>query len=82
MPAALQPALIIGLGGSGIEIVRRFRHRLDRDYEDQSHVRFLGVDTDVQKEDRDGVPRLKDGEFIHASNFSPEQYVSANALSN
>jgi hypothetical protein len=82
MSATLQPALIIGLGGSGIEIVRRFKHRLERDYEDQSHVRFLGIDTDVQREPRDGVPKLKDGEFIHASNFSPEQYVSPNALNN
>ena len=75
MPAPLQPALIIGLGGSGIEIARRFRRRLHEDYPGTTHVRFLGIDTDPQAETKDLPPKLPDGEFHHAGNFAMQQFV-------
>lgn len=82
MASPLQPALIIGLGGSGIEIVRRFRRRLLRDYPSATHVRFLGIDTDPQAQDRPDSPRLPDDEFHHAGGFSMAQYVGEASLNN
>lgn len=82
MNSSLQPALIIGLGGSGIEIVRRFRRRLHEDYSDTTHVRFLGIDTDPQSQERPDLPRLSGDEFHHAGNFAMAQYVGDNSINN
>lgn len=82
MKTPLQPALIIGLGGSGIEIVRRFRRRLSHDYPGATHVRFLGIDTDPQSQERPDLPRLSGDEFHHAGNFAMHQYVGQDSISN
>lgn len=41
----VQPALIIGVGGSGIDIVRRFKRRFELLYPETPYVRLLGIDT-------------------------------------
>jgi len=82
MSNALNPALIIGLGGSGVEIARRFRRRLVRDYPDSPHVRVIGIDTDPQQIDREDSPRLPDSSFYHAGNFNMAQYVSERSIGN
>lgn len=82
MASPLQPALIIGLGGSGIDIARRFRRRLHRDYPGAKHVRFLGIDTDPQSQETRDSQRLPDDEFHHAGNFAMAQYVGDAQINN
>ena len=80
MPNVLHPALIIGLGGSGIEIVRRFKRRFREMYADAPYVRFIGIDTAPQEQERGQVPRLDDEEFFWASRFDPRHYVGSNTI--
>jgi len=71
----VQPALIIGVGGSGIDIVRRFKRRFELLYPETPYVRLLGIDTAPQTAASDDLPRLSDDEFIHAANFQMEHFV-------
>jgi hypothetical protein len=81
MPQTLHPALIIGLGGSGIEIVRRFRRRFLELHPDTPYVQFLGIDTAPQEQHRgDDVPELADDEFFWASRFDPSDYVGSGTI--
>lgn len=74
MSNLIQPALVIGLGGSGIEIVRRFRRRFKEQYPETPYVRFLGVDTEPQRE-RPDLPKLSDEEFVWAAEFEMPYFV-------
>lgn len=74
MSNLIQPALVIGLGGSGIEIVRRFRRRFQEQYPNTPYVRFLGVDTEPQRE-RPDLPKLSDDEFLWAAEFEMPYFV-------
>jgi hypothetical protein len=76
----VQPALIIGVGGSGIDIVRRFKRRFQLLYPDTPYVRLLGIDTAPQTEATSDVPRLTEDEFIHAANFQMEHFVGDNHI--
>lgn len=80
MPQPLHPALIIGLGGSGIEIVRRFRRRFLELHPATPYVRFLGIDTAPQEQHKQDVPELADDEFFWASRFDPSDYVGAGTI--
>lgn len=75
MTRIVQPALIIGVGGSGIEIARRFKRRFQTLYPDTPYVRFLGIDTAPQVEATEELPALAEEEFIYASNFQMNFYV-------
>lgn len=81
MSNPIQPALVIGLGGSGIEIVRRFRRRFREQYPDTPYVRFLGVDTAPQTADRSDLPKLSDDEFLWAAEFEMPYFVGAGHIS-
>lgn len=80
MTTILHPALIIGLGGSGIAIARRFRRRLTEEYPNSPYVRVLGVDTDKQEQVTDDMPALADHEYLWTSQFDPQHYVGRNAI--
>lgn len=80
MPQPLHPALIIGLGGSGIEIVRRFRRRFTEQYEGTPYVRFFGIDTAPQEQPTADAPSLADEEFFWASRFDPAAYVGKHTI--
>lgn len=76
----LHPAIIIGLGGSGIEIVRRFRRRFHELYPDTPYVRFFGIDTAPQEVGTQEIPRLLDDEFFWSSRFDPNDYVGSSTI--
>jgi hypothetical protein len=76
MSAILQPALIIGVGGSGTEIVRRFKRRFQAAHSSTPYVRFMGIDTAPQTPESEMSPRLTDDEFVHTTSFRMEYYVS------
>lgn len=76
MSSIVQPALIIGVGGSGTDIVRRFRRRLRSVHADTPYVRCLGIDTAPQTAAREHLPQLPDDEFVFASNFRMDHYTS------
>jgi hypothetical protein len=81
MPSAtVQPALIIGLGGSGIDIVRRFKRRFSTLYPDTPYVRLLGIDTAPQVAASASLPALSDDEFIYTAQFNMTHYVGAGRL--
>lgn len=75
----LQPALIIGVGGSGIEIVRRFKRRFLDTYGPTPYVQLLGIDTAPQISIPDLMP-LSDEEFVYASDIRTEFYVGPNHI--
>jgi hypothetical protein len=77
MPAIVQPALIIGLGGSGIEIVRRFKKRFRNSHPQTPYVQFIGIDTAPQAPATRQSPLLDDDEFTWASDFQMQYYVGA-----
>jgi len=81
MANPIQPALIIGLGGSGIEIVRRFRRRFMEQYPDTPYVRFLGIDTAPQTAPSAEAPQLLDDEFLWAGDFEMPFFVGENYIS-
>jgi hypothetical protein len=72
----VQPALIIGVGGSGISIVRRFKRRFHTLYPETPYVRLLGIDTDPQSAANPQLPKLSDDEFVHAADFDMTFWVS------
>ena len=76
----VQPALIIGVGGSGIDIVRRFKRRFHTLYPETPYVRLLGIDTAPQTAASDRLPQLSGDEFIHAANFNMHFYVSEDRI--
>ena len=75
MNTIVQPALIIGLGGSGTDIVRRFKRRFRTMYPTTPYVRFLGIDTAPQTPEREHLPQLTADEFIHTANFRMDYYT-------
>ena len=76
MTTTVQPALIIGLGGSGIDVVRRFKRRFRMMYPTTPYVRFLGIDTAPQTPEREHLPQLSDDEFVRTSDFRMDFYTS------
>jgi len=80
MPPTFAPALIIGLGGSGVDIARRFKRRLLDTSGETPYIRFLGIDTATQTTHTAEVPQLSADEFIHAANFNSDYYVGANSI--
>jgi len=80
MPPTFAPALIIGLGGSGVEIARRFKRRLLDTSGETPYIRFLGIDTATQTTHTAEVPQLSADEFIHAANFRSDYYVGPNDI--
>lgn len=71
----IQPALIIGLGGSGTDIARRFRRRFWATNPNVPFVRCLGIDTAPQNPASDLLPLLPDEEFVWASDFRMDFYT-------
>ena len=78
----VQPALIIGLGGSGIDIVRRFKRRFATLYPDVPYVRLLGIDTAPQVPVTQYTPPLEDDEFIYAAGFNMTYHVGVGHIDN
>jgi hypothetical protein len=76
MTTIVQPALIIGLGGSGTDVVRRFKRRFRVMYPTTPYVRFLGIDTAPQTPEREHLPQLSDDEFVRTSDFRMDFYTS------
>jgi tubulin-like protein len=76
MTTTVQPALIIGLGGSGTDVVRRFKRRFRMMYPTTPYVRFLGIDTAPQTPEREHLPQLSDDEFVRTSDFRMDFYTS------
>lgn len=76
----LHPALIIGLGGSGISIARRFRRRLLEEFPKTPYVRVLGIDTDQQEQVTADAPALADDSFMWTARFDPQNYVGPHAI--
>ena len=77
----IQPALIIGTGGSGIEVLRRFKRRFREVYPETPYVQLLGIDTAPQESLGREAPELDRDEFLYASDFRMDFYVGPNYLS-
>lgn len=71
----IQPALIIGTGGSGIEVLRRFKRRFREIHPDTPYVQLLGIDTAPQEQLDRVAPMLADDEFLYTSDFIMDFFV-------
>ncbi len=80
MPPIIHPALIIGLGGSGIEVARRFRRRFDAEYEQTPFLRLFCIDTAPQEQETPYTPLLPHNEFFQAAAFNPSDYVGPHTV--
>lgn len=80
MPPIIHPALIIGLGGSGIEVARRFRRRFDAEYEQTPFLRLFCIDTAPQEQENAYTPLLPQNEFFQAAAFNPSDYVGPHTV--
>jgi hypothetical protein len=74
-------AVVIGLGGSGIQVVSRLRagvrgNRIDQDAEDA--VAFLGIDAVPQSSQQPPLPAGVDlgGDYLNLQGFNPSSYLS------
>src|SRR5262245_34426940 len=75
MNTIVQPALILGIGGSGTDIVRRFKRRFRTMHPTTPYVRFLGIDTAPQTPEQEHLPQLTADEFVHTANFRMDFYT-------
>jgi hypothetical protein len=48
MSSQIQRTMVVGLGGTGGEIIKRLKRRLRREGQASSYIRFLSLDTDVR----------------------------------
>jgi len=78
--ARVQPALIIGTGGSGIEVLRRFKRRFREVYPNTPYVQMLGIDTAPQEILGREAPELDPDEWLYASEFRMDFYVGPDYL--
>jgi hypothetical protein len=58
------PTLFLGLGGSGVTVLRWLRSHLKRDLRDEPVV-FCGIDFDRSNRDESNLPALAPGEFFY-----------------
>jgi hypothetical protein len=59
--------LMVGLGGTGIHVLRKFKNQFLKFYDrEQRYVRLLGIDTASQEETE--APKLENHEFLHLGN--------------
>ncbi len=76
----VQPALIIGTGGSGVEVVRRFKRRFREIYPETPYVQLLGIDTAPQEQELPDVPLLDEDEWLYAADFNMDFFVGENYI--
>lgn len=63
----LYRTLLIGLGGTGIDVLRKFKNHYVKFYDrDQKYIRLLGIDTAEQMDSGDEM--LSQQEFLHLGN--------------
>jgi hypothetical protein len=70
------PTLIIGLGGTGQEVVRKVKRRLHEAYGDIPIIRYLAVDTDFKvTKNPEGKEPLDDEERVYIGGFDPSKVI-------
>ena len=64
----LHRTLLIGLGGTGIDLLRKFKTHYGKYYDkEQKYIQILGIDTTNQRTDSSD-PFLENHEFLHLGN--------------
>ncbi len=64
----LHRTLLIGLGGTGIDLLRKFKTHYGKYYDkEQKYIQILGIDTTNQRTDS-ADPFLENHEFLHLGN--------------
>lgn len=64
----LHRTLLIGLGGTGVDLLRKFKTHYGRYYDkEQRYIQILGIDTTNQRTDSSD-PFLENHEFLHLGN--------------
>ncbi len=64
----LHCTLLIGLGGTGIDLLRKFKTHYGKYYDkEQKYIQILGIDTTNQRTDS-ADPFLENHEFLHLGN--------------
>lgn len=70
-----KPIILIGLGGTGIEIISKIKKRLKESYpSNNSSIRFLGIDTMSQKANSE-VAKLDNTEFVNIQMSEISDYI-------
>jgi hypothetical protein len=77
----LQRTLVIGLGGTGCEVIKRLKRRLSRQGQASTCIRFLSLDTDVRSWLATlQFPALEPRERVSLSYANPENVLEAPQL--
>jgi len=64
----LHRTLLIGIGGTGVDLLRKFKTHYGKYYDkEQRYIQILGIDTTNQRTDR-ADPFLENHEFLHLGN--------------
>lgn len=64
----LHRTLLIGVGGTGVDLLRKFKTHYGKYYDkEQRYIQILGIDTTNQRTDRSD-PFLENHEFLHLGN--------------
>jgi len=70
----IRPTLVIGLGGSGTQVVRMVKAKFEDRYgDDHPLVNFLAIDTDEST--TGGKELLPKKEFLHLANFRGNEFI-------
>lgn len=77
----LQRTLVIGLGGTGCEVIKRLKRRLGRQGQASTYIRFLSLDTDVRSWVANlQFPALEPRERVPLYYANPENVLEAPQL--
>lgn len=82
MERRFRPTVVIGLGGTGLSVIRKVKSRMEQLLEHgiPPMVRFLGMDTDIRDLEKSGTEEseLELAEWINIGNYDADGYLEAN----